>query len=124
MTTLKLACLRQDNILHPNQTTRNNKSRKVFKDSALISSTINSNRQNNRERYNRGTFTDRGSFRGNTITTFGRETNYNRGRGFDNTRGKGISNRSKVFISRGKEILEKDIRIKINIIYIENLVIL
>src|SRR5579871_3448883 len=102
MTTLKLAYLRQDNILHPNQTTRNNKPRKAFKDSALISSTINSDRQNNRRRYNRGTFTSRGSFRGNTTNTFGRGTDYNRGRGFDNIRGRRISKRSRAFISRGR----------------------
>src|SRR5579871_5546629 len=102
MTTLKLVCLRQDNILYPNQTTRNNKPRKVFEDSALISSIINNDRQNNKGRYNRGTFTGRGSFRGNTTTTFGRGTDYNRGRGFDNTKGRGISNKSRAFISRDK----------------------
>src|SRR5579871_2052225 len=102
MTTLKLACLRQDNILHPNQTTGNNKPRKVFEDSALISSTINSDRQNNRGRYNRGIFTSRGSFRRNTINIFSRGINYNKGRGFDNTRGRGINNRSRVFISKSR----------------------
>src|SRR5579871_4094910 len=102
MTTLKLACLRQDNILHLNQTTGNNKPRKVFEDSALISSTINSDRQNTRRRYNRVIFTGRGSFRGNTTNTFGKGTDYNRGRGFDNTRGRGISDRSRAFISRSR----------------------
>src|SRR5579871_3774573 len=102
MTTLKLVCLRQDNILHPNQTTRNNKPRKVFEDSALISSIINSDRQNNRERYNRGTSIGRGSFRGNITSSFGRETDYNRDRVFDNTKGRGINNRSRVYISRGR----------------------
>src|SRR5579871_749189 len=103
MTILKLAYLRQDNILHLTQTTGNNKPRKTFEDSALISSIINSDRQNNRGRYNRGTFTSRGSFRGNTTNTFSRGTDYNRDRGFDNTRGRGINDRSRVFISRNRE---------------------
>ena len=68
----------------------------------MILSIINSDRQNNRGRYNRGTFTSRGSFRGNTITTFSRGTDYNRDRGFDNTRDRGISNKSRAFISRDR----------------------
>src|SRR5579871_5933195 len=94
MTILKLAYLRQDNILHLTQTTGNNKPRKAFEDSALISSIINSDRQNNRERYNRGTSIGRGSFRGNITSNFGRETDYNKDRG--------INNRSRVYISRGR----------------------
>src|SRR5579871_3964099 len=102
MTILKLAYLRQDNILHLTQTTGNNKPRKAFEDSTLISSIINSDRQNNRGRYNRGTSISRGSFRGNITNNFDRGINYNKGRGFDNTRGRGINDRSRAFISRGR----------------------